>query len=522
VTRPARRGRALALLIGVAVTVSIATAVAPAATRRGESRVPPDVTEHLGEWVVPHRDYSNSRATTDSIITAANVTTLAPAWAKEMPGRGLFGNYASTPLIVGDTVYGQDLTSNVWALSLEDGSVRWKKKYDDPVIGPNGIGYGYGKAFALIGRERLVALDADTGKQVWSRSVSLHLQDGVSIQPTVVDGLVLVSTFPGNIREQDFPAGVRGVIQAFDQRRGTRVWKFDTVKGKTIWGNDDLNAGGGAWYPPAVDLEVGVAYWGTGNPAPWPGTAEFPGGTSREGPNLYSDSVLAVGIRDGKLRWYQQANPHDLFDHDLQLTMLVDDAHGRRLVIASGKLGIVFAYDAETGDPVWETPVGTHLNDDLTELTGPTPVSPGPLGGVITPMAHADGVIYVPVVDNPATYLPDTPNFVSDFDLGGGEGLLVALDATTGDVVWETHLDVGTGMNLGGATVVNDLVFTSTNDGTVYALDRESGQVLWTFSAGGAINGWPAAVGDTILIPVGASEPPALVALRLGGEGGGS
>ncbi|MEX2269277.1 MAG: PQQ-binding-like beta-propeller repeat protein [Acidimicrobiia bacterium] len=515
-TTPVRqdRARALALLAGAALVISLTTAAAPAATRRGETAVPPDVTEHLGEWALPHRDYANSRATTDSTITAAKVATMTEAWSKEMPGRGLFGNYASTPLIVGDTVYAQDLTSNVWALSLADGSVKWSKNYDDPVIGPNGIGVGYDKAFAVIGRGRVVALDLETGEEVWSRNVNLHPQDGVSIQPTVVDGLVLLSTFPGNIAEQDFPAGVRGVLQALDQRTGKRVWKFDTVKGKSLWGSNDVNAGGGAWYPPAVDLERGIAYWGIGNPAPWPGTNEFPGGTSRKGPNLYSDSVVAVGLRDGKLRWYQQANPHDLFDHDLQLTMLVDDADGQQLVIASGKLGIVFAYDAKTGDPVWETPVGTHLNDDLQELTTPRRVSPGPLGGVITPMAHHEGVIYVPVVENDAIYLPDTPNFVSDFDLGGGEGLLVAIDAATGDILWEHALP--NGMNLGGATVVNDIVLTSTNDGTFYALDRQTGDELFTYKAGGPINGWPAVFGDTILVPVGASEPPALVALRLG------
>ncbi len=506
-----KRTGVVALVIGVALIA--ASASAPAAVRDATG-APPEVEDHAAEWVLPHHDYENSRATTDSTITAANVSTLEVAWSKEMPGRGLFGNFASTPLIVGDTVFAQDLTSNVWALSLTDGSVRWSKQYDDPVIGPNGIGVGYGKAFAVIGRAKVVALDADTGRQVWSRSISLNPQDGVSIQPTPVGGLVLLSTFPGNIAEQDFPAGVRGVLQALDQRTGKLVWKFDTVKGN-LWGHPEVNAGGGAWYPPAVDLELGIAYWGTGNPAPWPGTAEFPGATSRKGPNLYTDSVLAVSIKDGKLRWYQQANPHDIFDHDLQLTMLVDDANGRELVIASGKLGIVFAYDAESGDPVWKTPVGTHLNDDLQELPAATRVSPGPLGGVITPMAHADGVIYVPIVENAATYVPTSPNFVQGFDLGGGAGLFVALDATTGDVLWEHPLPLG--MNFGGATVVNDLVFTSTNDGTIYALDRATGAEVWTYKAGGAINGWPAVVGDTILVPVGASDPPALLAFRLRG-----
>jgi outer membrane protein assembly factor BamB len=124
-------------------------------------------------------------------------------------------------------------------------------------------------------------------------------------------------------------------------------------------------------------------------------------------------------------------------------------------------------------------------------------------------------VIYVPVVENPATYIPARPNYVEGFNLGGGTGAFVAIDATTGDILWEHKLP--NGMNFGGATVVNDLVFTATNDGTVYALDRTTGAEVWTYKAGGAINGWPAVVGDTILIPVGASDPPALIALRLGG-----
>lgn len=500
----------LASLVAAAVLVTGTTATG-APDRRDPT--PPEVRQHATEWSLPHHDYTNSRATTDSGINASNVAKLEVAWTREMPGRGLFGNYASTPLIVGDTVYAQDLTSNVWALSLADGSVRWKKTYNDPVIGPNGIGVGYGKAFAVVGRGTAVALDADSGKEVWSRSINLDPQDGVSIQPTVVDGLVLLSTFPGNIKEQDFPAGTRGVIQALDADTGKRVWKFDTVKGKSLWGHKDVNAGGGAWYPPAVDVKRGIAYWGTGNPAPWPGTSKFPGGTSRKGPNLYSDSVLALNLRDGKLRWFQAPNRHDLFDHDLQLTMLVDDADGRQLVIASGKLGIVFAYDARTGAPVWKTPVGTHLNDDLKELPRATRVSPGPLGGVITPMAHADGTIYVPVVENPATYVPGIPNYVSDFSLGGGAGVFVALDATTGAVRWEHRFD--TAMNLGGATVVNDLVLTSTADGIVYALDRATGAEVWRYAAAGGINGWPAVTGGTVLVPVGLSEPPQLVALRL-------
>ena len=481
-----RRTRWVAL--GVASMLAVAATTAADAPR-GRDPTPVEVRRHGADWPLPHHDYTNSRATTDATIAAANVAALGVAWTREMPGQGLFGNLASTPLIAGDTAYVQDLESNVFALALEDGSVRWKAQYDARVIGPNGVGLGYGKVFAVVGRGKVVALDVNSGKERWSRSINLSKQDGVDIQPTPVDGLVLVSTVPANIDEQDFPPGTRGVLQALDQRTGKVVWRLDTVKSKDLWGHPEVNAGGGAWFPPAVDIERGITYWGTGNPAPWPGTRAFPGGTSRAGPNLYTDSVLAIDLHSGKLRWYQQANPHDLFDHDLQHTMLVRDADGRALVVASGKLGVVLAYDARTGAPVWRTPVGEHLNDELTELPAPTRVAPGPLGGVLTPMAHAEGTIYVPVVDNPATYEPGIPNFVSDFDFGGGAGRLVALDATTGRVLWDHPVDGG--MNLGGATVVNDLVLTSTNDGTVYALDRATGAQVWSYTAPGASTGGP-------------------------------
>lgn len=507
-TRAATRARGGAIAL---VILGAAAIAAPVRAASSSVKGPGEATKFADEWPLPHRDYGNSRATTDSTITAANVATLDVEWSRKMPGRGLFGNLASTPVIADGVAYVQDLMSNVFALSLDTGKVVWKRTFLKAVIGPNGVGIGYGKAFVYVGRGTVYALDLKTGKTKWKRSINLNPLDGVSIQPTPVAGLVLMSTVPANINEQDFPPGTRGVLEALDQRTGRVVWRFDTVKSKDLWGHPYENAGGGAWYPPAIDLDAGVAYWGIGNPAPWPGNKQHPGGTGRLGDNLYTDSVLAIGLRDGKLRWYQQPNPHDLFDHDLQLTMLMD-VDGRRLVIASGKLGTVFAYDAATGDPVWNLPVGEHQNDTLTEINGPTRVAPGPLGGVLTPMAHADNVIYAAVVDNPATYIPDSPNFVSNFAFGDGKGRFVAVDAATGKLLWEHMLPSSP---YGGATVVNDLVFTATEKGVVYALDRATGEEIWSYTASGGINGWMAAAGDTILVPVGVSPSPVLLALRI-------
>jgi glucose dehydrogenase len=519
VTRRGALGLVLAFAVAGATNACSddGDSVEPAATTADVPDVPPEVRRHTTDWPLPHRDYANSRATTDSTITGATVDRLQEAWRAEIPGRALFGNASSTPLVLGDAVYLQDLNNNVFAVDRETGDEIWSAPSDAPTTGPNGVAVGWGKVFAATSRSEVSAFDADTGEQLWSTTITQLDSEGIDIQPSVYGGVVLTSSVPTSFEAQTFEPGGRGVIHALDEATGAVVWNYDTVASDDLWGNPDVNSGGGAWYPPAVDTESGLTYWGTGNPAPWPGTPEFPGGTSRPGPNRWADSILALDGATGELVWARQANRHDLFDHDFQLVLLAD-AGGRHLAIGSGKLGTVIAYDAATGDEVWRTPVGLHLNDELQELDGPTRVAPGPLGGVITPMAFADGVVYVPVVNAPATYVPDRPNFVTDFSIDGGQGVVVALDAANGSVLWESVLDDGSS-NFGGATVVNDLVLTSTINGTLYALDRATGAVVWTYDADGQVNGWPAVAGDLVVWPIGFADAPHFLALRLNAKG---
>src|SRR4029077_2614963 len=112
-----------------------------------------------------------------------------------------------------------------------------------------------------------------------------------------------------------YTPGDRGVIYALDATTGAVKWTFDTVEG-ALWGHPEVNSGGGAWYPPAVDLERGLVYVGVANPAPFPGTAEHPNGTSRPGDNLYTDSIVALDLTTGAVEWFQQVTPHDIFDRD--------------------------------------------------------------------------------------------------------------------------------------------------------------------------------------------------------------
>jgi outer membrane protein assembly factor BamB len=258
-------------------------------------------------------------------------------------------------------------------------------------------------------------------------------------------------------------------------------------------------------------------YWGVGNPAPWPGTEEFPNGTSRPGPNLYTDSILALNHQDGKLLWFKQVRPHDLFDLDFQISPVLATAtiNGvkRDIVIGAGKLGKVFAFDRKSGEILWETSVGEHKNDDLTELPeGTTRVLPGALGGVETPMAYAEGTLFVPIVNLFSDYTPAAFDF-STFDFTKGTGELVAIDVNNGKIIWDQRLD---SINVGAATVVNDIVFTSTFDGKIYAFNCKTGDQVWNYQAPGGINGWPAVAGDTIIFPVGLGNPPVLIAFRLG------
>jgi outer membrane protein assembly factor BamB len=201
---------------------------------------------------------------------------------------------------------------------------------------------------------------------------------------------------------------------------------------------------------------------------------------------------------------------HDIFDRDHVHTMLVDTPDGIVLV-STGKGGVVFGHDIETGEILWRPPVGVQRNDELNALYGPTEIWPGTFGGVITPPSAHDGVVYVATLNAPTELSPDTPAYIGS-EIGTAPGEIAAVDATTGELRWSTEVD---GDPLGGATVVGDLVFTATYQGVIYALDQETGDIVWELDAPGGINGWPAVAGDQIIWPVGLSHPPMLFALSL-------
>ena len=477
----------------------------------GDEVVPPEAVAHADDWPLPGRDHANSRAVTDSPITSETVDDLDVVWTAPLPGAGAYGSASTTPLVLGDLVVVQDLSSNVRAFELATGEPVWETLVDQFQIGPNGVAVGWGRVFATKGMKEVMALDLSTGEELWSVELVDTPTAGIDIQPQVAAGLVLVSTVPISL-DGLYTGGDRGVLHALDAETGEVVWRFDTVADEPgeLWGDPAVNSGGGAWYPPAVDTEAGVVYWGIANPAPFPGTPEAPNGASRPGANLYTESVVALDLRTGERLWHHQVFEHDLLDRDHVHTMLVETDDGV-VVVSTGKGGVVVGHDPTEGGELWRTQVGIHRNDDLDGLEGPTEVWPGTFGGVITPPAHADGVVYVATLNAPTELSPDEPAYLGS-QLGTADGEVAAVRASEGELLWSTEVP---GDPLGGATVVGDLVFTATFQGTMLALRRDTGEIVWERDAGGGVNGWPAVAGGLLLWPVGMGDPPSLVALGL-------
>lgn len=477
--------------------------------------VPPEVTQFSKDWPLANKDYGNTRATNDSTINSGNINSLGVAWAFKIPGIGIYGGGTSNPLILGNTVYFQDLKGNVFALDLQTGKAKWSNLFNSSSVeGPNGPAIGWGKIFIAKDVENMTALNASSGKPLWTARLSNISTVGIDIQPTVYDGIVYISTVPGTGDVFYAPGGI-GILYALDQNTGKIVWNFSTVYPSNLWGHPEVNSGGGAWYNPAIDLKTGITFWGIGNPAPWPGTLEWPNATSRPGPNLYTNSILAIGHRNGSLVWYNQVYPHDLFDLDFQISPVLASANisGKQqdIVMGAGKMGRVYAFNRSTGSILWATVVGKHENDQLGVLPNNTvtEVYPSSLGGVETPMAYSDGIIYVANNDLASYY---TPTGRAGSNLSTGRGGLTAIDVETGQILWRKLFN---SLNVGAATVVNDLVFTATYDGNIYAFNKSTGDRVWKYTASAGINGWPAVAGDTIVWPAGFGNAT-LIAFKLG------
>lgn len=442
------------------------------------------------EWALPNGDLAGTRDVA-ARIDSSNVASLTVAWRFHLRSSATFSGLATaTPVIVGKRVYIQDLDSNVFALDLQTGRSAWKHTFGQQSGGPNGVAYADGRIYGST-ETTAFALSASTGTLAWRRALTTTAQP-ITVAPVVADGVVVTSTTGAS------PGG-EGAVIGLDAQTGRFRWRFDTIAGS--WSHPNLASGGGVWETPTVDSS-GHVWFGTANPNPWGGSRRYPNGGMYPGPVRYTDSIVELDIRTGRLIWSDQVTPHDVRDYDFQDPPVL----ARNLAIGAGKAGRVIAWDRSSRKRVWATAVGLHRHDTGALPTKPTSVCPGLLGGVETPLAVAGGRVFVPVVDlcfKENAYGTSLGSFLAA-DYTKGKGALTALDLKSGALLWSIPLP---SPDFGCATVSNDVVFTDTYAGTLLAVDASTGKVLWRTATPAAVNACPAVAGARIVLPTAAAYP---------------
>jgi len=489
------------------------------------------------DWTLPGGNLANTRDVA-SPITSSNVARLGVAWCVPVESTGvtkaagLANGYATTPVVVNGVVYIQDQESNVMAIKLATGKVLWTHNYNSLNGGPDGVNVVGGTVYAATD-SAAVALSAATGRQLWSRTLIGNDLEGIDMAPGYNDGTVYVSTVPVNPNKGEYLGGAKATLWALNAATGEPEWSWDEVQ--NLWGNPGLNSGGGLWDPPSFDSQ-GNLYIGIANPGPigqggWP--KGYPWGTSRPGPDLYTDSVVKLSPQ-GKLLWYYQLTPHDLFDWDLQDSPVLTTANGQPVVIDGGKAGILIELNAQTGKLLWKLPVGVHSGPGdaglITENATPTSpiplpakfsLEPGVFGGIESQLATNGSTIFA-AVNNLAVPMSvkgvteSSKAFEASIPKATGE--MVAVNQDTGKIEWDDKLPSSP---YGAAAVTNNVVFTTTYNGHLYAFNATTGAILLNTPLSAGSNAPVAIAGDYVI--AGAAVPLSgqalIIAYQLGATG---
>ncbi len=262
-------------------------------------------------WPLQGNNAWGDRYSPDSTLTASNVSSMVPAFSVGLPASR--GGEEDYPIESGGVLYVTATGDRVLALDAATGAEIWS--YTPSLAGEpwwaigvsRGIALGDGKVYLLTANDRLVALDAATGSVVYSVQVASPAAGYSETSPPLVAGNVVVVGSAGGDQ------GVRGFVAGYDGATGARIWKFYTVPAPgSGWNPPTGSHGGGAvWTTPVWDPATGVVYVPTGNPSP-----DYYG-AARPGPDPYTDSVVALSVATGKLLWASQEVPHDLWDYDV-------------------------------------------------------------------------------------------------------------------------------------------------------------------------------------------------------------
>jgi glucose dehydrogenase len=298
------------------------------------------------EWGAPGGDWASTRYSTLSRINTTNVRRLGGAWAAELPARQV----SKAPLMVkGGRMFVPTSQGTILALDPSTGTTLWTYEPTTPFSGNRGVGIGEGLLFGGLRNSNVVAISQETGKVVWTYEHGPEIpSQGMSAAPAYGNGVVVAVVSLGD----NF---LRGRAIGLDAKTGKFLWTFEVVPGPgepghETWPQDSdiWKYGGGAiWTSPSVDADLGLVYLETGNAVPqW-------GGEHRPGNNLFNNSVVALDLKTGKMRWHFQSVHHDIWEHDLSTPLVLYDAtiggRPRKVLVAMRTDGIAFFLDRATG-----------------------------------------------------------------------------------------------------------------------------------------------------------------------------
>ncbi|MES0099266.1 methanol/ethanol family PQQ-dependent dehydrogenase [Mesorhizobium sp. M0019] len=505
-------------------------------------------------WAMQTGDYANTRYSKLNQITADNVKNLQVKWSFST---GVLRGHEGGPLIIGDVMYVHTpFPNNVFALDLKnDGKILWKyePKQDSNVIPimccdtvNRGVAYGDGKIILNQADTTVVALDAKTGKVVWSVKNGDQTDGGKgesgTSAPVVIKDKVLVG-----VSGAEF--GVRGWLAAYNLKDGKLAWKAysegpdaDTLldpektthlgkpvgkdSGTNTWEGEQWKTGGGTtwgWY--SYDPKLNLVYYGTGNPSTW-------NPVQRPGDNRWSMTIMARDADTGVAKWLYQMTPHDEWDYDgINEMILIDgmEVNGAKhdVLVHFDRNGFAYTMDRATGellvakkyDPAvnWATEVNmdpksdqygrpqvvakysTQQNGEDTNSTGICPAALGTKDQQPAAYSPKTGLFYVPTNHVCMDYEPYKVSYtagqpyvgatVSMYAAPGGDGNMgnfIAWDAAKGEIVWSKPEQFSVWS--GALATDGDVVFYGTLEGYIKAVDKD-GKELYKFKTPSGIIG---------------------------------
>jgi alcohol dehydrogenase (cytochrome c) len=471
------------------------------------------------DWTLDGRGYSNDRYSPLSQVNVGSVSGLTPVAVVQT---GMTASFETTPIVVGGTMF---ITTpvvsskmKVMALNAATGERYWETTYNlgsfQICCGPvnRGVAVGYGKVYFVTLDDNLVALDATNGKLLWQVNVAdPTLGYSETMAPQLYQGKVIVGSAGGEW-------ALRGFVAAFDANTGAKKWQWWSTDPKSYAGDSWKTGGATSWTTPAIDPKLGLLILSTGNPNP----DLF--GDSRKGDNLYSDSIVALDVNTGTLKWYLQEVKHDVWDYDAVSNPVLFDVHqnGQTIPAAgeAGKVGWIFIVDRRTGKLIRKSVPYVMFSKNMFSMPTAKGVDmlPGANGGAewsppaYSPQTHN---LYVLAMNQLMTFTTNTPTAGSgQIRLGSAfanvkkgaiqNGPFVAVNMDTGKIAWQYTAPqplIGGALATGG-----NLVFMGEGNGWFDAFNATTGQKVWRYNLGAGVNAPPVTyqIGGTQYIAVAA------------------